>query len=136
MDKKANGVLYALGGFSGGLTCYLKNGYLHYEYNLFEVERTKQVSSEALKKGKHTLVVTSHFEWTANGLLGKVSIKDNEKEILNFEVPRCAPLTFTANDCLDLGSDLGSPVSYDYYDQKPFKFNGQIIKTHISYLQE
>ena len=37
-----------------------------------------------------------------------------------------APLTFTANDCLDIGSDLGSPVSIEYYDDAPFKFNGKI----------
>jgi len=134
IGKKANGVLYALGGFSGGLTCYMKNGYLHYEYNLFEVERTKKVSSQPLKKGKHTIVVKSNFEWTAKGLLGKISILDNGEEILNFEVPRSAPLTFTANECLDIGSDLGSPVSLAYFDNKPFKFNGEIINTTISYV--
>jgi len=33
---------------------------------------------------------------------------------------------FTANDCLDIGVALGSPVSLDYYDKAPFKFNGTI----------
>ena len=32
-----NGVIYALGGFSGGLTLYIKDGTLSYEYNLFEI---------------------------------------------------------------------------------------------------
>ena len=37
-----NGVLYALAGFSGGITTYVKDGYLNYEFNLFEVQaRTK-----------------------------------------------------------------------------------------------
>ena len=44
-----------------------------------------------------------------------------------------APLAFTANDCLDLGSDLGSPVSLDYFDQTPFAFNGTLGTTKISY---
>ena len=42
-----------------------------------------------------------------------------------------APLLFTANDCLDIGTDLGSPVSVDYYDKAPFKFNGTISNMHV-----
>jgi hypothetical protein len=44
-----------------------------------------------------------------------------------------AAITVTANDCLDIGSDLGSPVSLDYFDQAPFAFNGKIVTTRISY---
>ncbi len=32
-----------------------------------------------------------------------------------------------------LGSDLGSPVSLDYFDQAPFKFNGTLGTTKIAY---
>jgi hypothetical protein len=48
-------------------------------------------------------------------------------------VPITAPLLFTANDCFDIGQDLGSPVSLDYYDQAPFAFNGTIYKTDVKY---
>ncbi|WP_373395910.1 hypothetical protein V8V91_15105 [Algoriphagus halophilus] len=44
-----------------------------------------------------------------------------------------APLGFTANDCLDIGIDLGSPVSIDYYDAAPFQFNGQIDEVLVKY---
>ena len=40
VPANANGVIYALGGFSGGLTLYVKDGVLSYEYNLFEIQRT------------------------------------------------------------------------------------------------
>jgi hypothetical protein len=36
------GVLYALGGFSGGLALWFEDGKLTYEYNLFEIERTRR----------------------------------------------------------------------------------------------
>ena len=49
-------------------------------------------------------------------------------------MPISAPLLFTANDCLDFGTDLGSPVSEDYYDEAPFKFNGKIEQAHVQYL--
>ena len=42
----ANGVLYALAGFSGGIALYVKDGVLSYEFNLFEVQRTKIRSKE------------------------------------------------------------------------------------------
>ena len=36
--------------------------------------------------------------------------------------------------CLGLSSDYGEePVSLDYFEKKPFKFDGQIIKTFIKY---
>ena len=43
-------------------------------------------------------------------------------------------MAFTANDCLDIGADLGLPVSLDYYDKAPFKFSGKIDQVHVKYL--
>jgi hypothetical protein len=40
----------------------------------------------------------------------------------------------TANDSLDFGIDLGSPVGIEYYDQAPFKFNGKIEGARVQYL--
>ena len=34
-------MLYKLGGFPGGVTCFVENGIPRYEYNLFEIQRTK-----------------------------------------------------------------------------------------------
>ena len=44
--------------------------------------------------------------------------------------PRCSS---AANDCLDIGVALGSPVSLDYYDKAPFKFNGRIDQVTVRY---
>ncbi len=49
-------------------------------------------------------------------------------------VPVSAPILFTANDCLDIGQALGSPVSMDYRDKAPFKFNGTIDQVHVKYV--
>ena len=43
-------------------------------------------------------------------------------------------LHFTSNATFDIGTDLDSPVSLDYYDQAPFAFNGTIGSTKIEYL--
>ena len=130
----ANGVLYALGGFSGGLALYVKDGVLAYEYNLFEIQRTHIKAKNKLPTGKLKIEVqTTYVERRPAGPL-KVILKVNGNEVASGVVPVSAPLIFTANDCLDFGIDLGSPVSIDYYDQAPFKFNGTIEGAHVQYL--
>jgi arylsulfatase A-like enzyme len=134
VPAKANGVLYALGGFSGGLTCYVKDGVLSYEYNLFEIMRTDIRAKSKLPTGKVKIEVeTTYVELKPAGPL-KVVLKVNGREAASGVVPVSAPLMFTANDCLDFGTDLGSPVGLDYFDQAPFKFNGAIEGARVDYL--
>ena len=52
-------------------------------------------------------------------------MKVNGTLVAEGRVPVSAPLLFSL-DCLDIGVALGSPVSLDYYDKAPFKFNGTI----------
>jgi hypothetical protein len=49
------------------------------------------------------------------------------------QVPVSAPLLFTANDCLDIGTCLGSPVSLDYRERAPFPFDGYIRRVNVAY---
>jgi len=130
----ANGVIYALGGFSGGLTLYVKDGALAYEYNLFEIARTHITAKDKLPTGKVKIEVeTSYVERKPAGPL-KVVLKVNGNEVASGVVPVSAPLGFTANDALDFGIDLGSPVGLEYYDHAPFKFNGKIEEARVKYL--
>jgi arylsulfatase len=131
----ANGVLYSLGGFSGGLTCYIKDGVLAYEYNLFEIQRTSIKAQAKLPTGRVKIEVeTTYAVKQAAGPL-EVILKVSGKEVARGRVPVSAPLLFTANDCLDIGSDLGSPVSLDYYEAAPFRFNGKIDQVQVKYLK-
>jgi arylsulfatase len=133
IPPNANGVLYALGANSGGLTCYVENGTLCYEYNLFIIQRTKIRATAKLPVGKVKIEVdTSYVELKPAGPL-KIVMKVNGKEVASGVVPISAPLLFTANDCLDIGICLGSPVSLDYFDKAPFKFNGKIDSVHVKY---
>jgi len=130
-----NGVLYALGGFSGGLSLYVKDGVLSYEYNLFEIARTHIKAKDKLPTGKVKIeVATKYAEKKAAGPID-VSLRVNGKEVAKGRVPISAPLGFTANDCLDIGTDLGSPVSIDYFDQAPFNFNGTINEVRVKYTE-
>jgi arylsulfatase len=157
IPEGANGVLYALGGFSGGLACYVKDGSLCYEYNLFEVMRTQIKAKEKLPLGKVKIEVQTSYVVPKPGGPLRIVLNVNDKQVdvittvngkevdrdakvgeLTFApgvVPVSAPLLFTANDCLDIGTDLGSPVSLDYFDKAPFKFSGNIEKVHVKYVR-
>jgi len=129
-----NGVLYALGGFSGGLAAYMKDGMLCYEYNLFEIQRTRVCSADKVAVGRAKIEVeTTYAEHRPAGPLN-VAVRVNGTEVLRTRVPISAPLLFTANDCLDIGTDLGSPVALDYFDRAPFAFNGRIREVKVKYL--
>jgi arylsulfatase len=133
IPENANGVIYSLGGFSAGLSLYAQDGVLSYEYNLFEIARTHIRAEKKVSAGKAKIeVITTYAEKRAAGPLDIV-IKVNGKEVAKGRVPVSAPLGFTANDCLDIGIDLGSPVSVDYFDNAPFKFNGTIDQMHVKY---
>jgi arylsulfatase len=135
VPANANGVLYALAGFSGGVTCYVKDGVLSYEFNLFEVQRTKIKAKEKLPTGKLKIEVESRLVAAIGGPMD-VTLKVNGNVVGQGRVPAAMSLHFTSNATFDIGTDLDSPVSLDYYDQAPFAFNGKIGKTTIEYLKK
>jgi arylsulfatase len=133
LPGNASGVLYALGGVAGGLTCYLDDGFLCYEYNLFIISRTKIRSTTKLSAGPATVVVeTRYAEQRPAGPLD-ITMRVGGEVLAKGRVPDSAPLLFTANDCLDIGVCLGSPVSLDYYDKAPFPFEGRIDRVRVAY---
>ena len=135
VPANANGVLYALAGFSGGVACYVKNGILVYEFNLFEVQRTKIKSKGKLPTGKVKIEVESKLVSSIGGPMD-VTLRVNGAEVAKGQVPAAMSLHFTGgNETFDIGEDKSSPVSLDYYDQAPFEFNGTIGKTTIDYLK-
>ncbi|MEX1039360.1 MAG: arylsulfatase [Pirellulaceae bacterium] len=133
LNAESSGVLYALGAFSGGVALWVDQGKLCYEYNLFEIERTRLETTDKLPTGKVKIEVESRIA-TPRGA-AEVVIRIDGKEATKGTVPRTAVLAFTANDAFDIGMDSYSPVSEAYFDRKPFKFNGIIDKVQIKYLQ-
>ncbi|MBK6864217.1 MAG: arylsulfatase [Ideonella sp.] len=136
VPANANGVLYALAGFSGGITCYVKDGVLNYEFNLFEIQRTKLQAKGKLPTGKAKIEVESRLAAKIGGPMD-VSLKVNGDVVAQGRVPAAMSLHFTGgNETFDIGSDMGSPVSLAYFDQAPFAFNGSIGKTRVVYLKK
>jgi hypothetical protein len=134
IPANANGVLYKLGANSGGLTCFIEDGTLCYEYNLFMIQRTKIRSTEKLPTGRVRIEIATRYVEPRPGGPLKLTVKAGGKVVAEGTVPISAPLLFTANDCLDIGIALGSPVALHYYDKAPFRFNGTIERVHVAYL--
>jgi len=53
------------------------------------------------------------------------------KEAARTTVKRTVPAAFTASESFDVGVDLGSPVSMDYFDRRPFAFDGKISAVNV-----
>ncbi|MED5248793.1 MAG: sulfatase-like hydrolase/transferase, partial [Pseudomonadota bacterium] len=133
LAEDSEGVLYALGAFSGGLALWIEQGKLTYEYNLFQIERTRISTTSPLPTGKVTITVETTKTGNNHAAALDVVIRVNGDEVAKGTVPRSAPLTFTANDTFDVGRDSYSPVSEAYFDRKPFAFNGNINRLHVAY---
>ena len=109
--NESNGVLYDMGGASGGLTLYMDKGKLVYEYNLMIIEQYSTTSSEPLRAGQHQIEVVTVIEGSKPGGKGTVTLKIDGKEVGKALLARSVPLLFTASETFDVGIDLGSPVS-------------------------
>ena len=124
IGENASGVLYALGGASGGLALYMDEGDLVYEYNMMIIERYTARSNGKLAAGKHKIEVDTTI--AKPGAPAEVVLTVDGKEVARTTVKRTVPAAFTASESFDVGIDLGSPVSLDYFDRRPFRFDGTI----------
>lgn len=129
--ENANGVLYALGGAGGGLTCYMDNGHLVFEYNLMIIDRSIAKSREKVAPGKHTIVVETNLKVPRPGAPAEIVLSVDGNEIARTSPKMTVPAAFTASESFDVGVDLGSPVSRDYFARRPFQFDGKISKVEV-----
>ena len=129
LPENASGVLYALGGASGGLTLYMDKGRLVYEYNMMVIERYGVGSAERIAPGRHRIEVDTTI--AKPGAPAEVVVSVDGAEVARTQVARTVPAAFTASESFDVGTDLGSPVSLDYFDRRPFAFEGRIDSVKV-----
>jgi arylsulfatase len=85
----ASGVLYALGGASGGVTLYMDKGQLVYEYNMLIIERTSAKSEGRIAPGKHKIEVDETI--AKPGAPADLVLTVDGKEVARTTVKRTVP---------------------------------------------
>ncbi len=133
IPQNANGVIFAMGGYAGGVALYVYDGELRYEYSALLLKRNK------IRVGKlPTGTVKIDFEMKTplqRAAPAEVSFWINGKGAASGTVERTIPGTFTASETFDVGLDTNSPVADDYFEKAPFAFNGTIKRLHFKNLQ-
>ena len=131
LGENASGVLYALGGAGGGLALYMDKGDLVYEYNMMIIERTIARSAAKIAAGKRRIEITTRLESPKPLSPAEIVLKVDGQEVARATVKRTVPAAFSASETFDVGVDLGSTVSLDYFDRAPFRFDGKIEKVEV-----
>ena len=131
----AEGVIVAEGGELGGLSLYVKNNRVYYEVNVANDHSDQLIASRTLRPGlQHIqLDVTPDPEalaktpaagppsFTARGpVSGEVKLSINGATAGDSRFSS----VYASGETLDVGSDLGSPVSLEY--KSPYRFTGKI----------
>jgi arylsulfatase len=133
VPANVNGVIFAMGGYAGGVSLYALNGVLYYEYSALLLKRDK-IKVGALPAGD----VTIAFEMRTpmqRAAPAELTFWINGREAATGTVRRTVPAVFTASETFDVGMDTSSPVANDYFDKAPFRFEGTLKRLHFKYLQ-
>ena len=127
----AEGVLFAHGGRFGGHSLFIKDQKLHYVYNWLGETEQSVVSESPVPSGQCALGV--EFEKTGedeqHSSLGTVTLYINEMKVGTSEIKTQPGKFMLGGDGLNIGKDLGSPVTNAY--TSPFEFGGGTIKDVI-----
>jgi arylsulfatase len=131
---KSNGVIVAEGGSSGGYTLFVKDGKPVYEFNFFGEAHYRVASTQALPPGKVNIVVyyaQRPFKRFVETTGGTARLYVNDRLVGEGEIANVVPGRFSATETLDIGMDLGAPVSGDYRPRPPFAYPGEIHNVKI-----
>jgi len=121
-DESTNGVILCVGASTSGLSFYIKNNHLVFDYNLYQ-NHHRVVSSEEVPVGSSR--VTVKFERIDQSSKATLLIED--KECGTIDIPGI--MRMISAQGMDVGRDSGSPITDDY--DAPFEFTGKINKIVI-----
>ncbi len=122
----AEGVIYAMGGSMGGLSLFVKDGHLTYQYNYAGLRQSVIRSDRKLPSGKVEVAVDFTPGIPMPGTSAQVRLLFGSDEVAAGEVPNTTPFRFSVYESFNIGADLLTPVSQEY--AVPFAFTGKILK--------
>jgi len=113
-ESGAAGVIVAQGGDMGGWTLYAHEGKLKYFYNFVGFLHYEVTATTPLPSGKHQVRMEFVYDGGGIGKGASVTLYVDGKPIGNGRIERTHALFFSLDETLEVGCDMGVPVSPDY----------------------
>ena len=113
-SEEAKGVIIAQGGAMGGWSLYAHEGRLKYHYNFMAVKQYEVTAQSALPTGKHQVRMEFAYDGGGLGKGANIQLFVDGKKVGEGRVERSVAFNFALDETLDIGCDLGEPVSPDY----------------------
>jgi len=132
VPEGVDGVVFAMGGYTGGVSLYALDGELYYEYSALLLRRDK-IKVGKLPAGDVNIIMEMRTP-LERAAPAELKFWINGEPAATGTVERTVPAVFTASETFDVGMDTSSPVANDYLDQAPFEFEGTLKKLHFQYL--
>jgi len=132
VPQNVNGVIFAMGGYTGGVSLYALDGELYYEYSALLLKRDK-IKVGRLPAGTVRIEMEMRTP-PERAAPAEVRFWINGDEAASGTIQRTVPAIFTASETFDVGRDTGSPVADGYFDLAPFRFSGTIVRLHFENL--
>ncbi|MCO8120904.1 sulfatase-like hydrolase/transferase [Stieleria sp. TO1_6] len=121
----ASGMIFTQGGNTGGWAFYLQDGKLHAAHNFIDIEHYSVASDATIQEGEHELGMS--FEYHGGDKLGgsgTVKLTVDGRPIGSGTIEKTTPFKYSLSEYQDIGTDTGTPVTYDY--QTPLHFDGEL----------
>ncbi len=127
----SQGVLFSHGARFGGHSLYIKDGKLKYAYNFVGLFEQNIESTESVPTGKCILSAAFVREGTDMPTHGTLTLYINDKPVGSGQI-KTQPGNFSlVGEGLNVGKDVGEPVTADYAGDRPWQFTGGTIKQVI-----
>jgi arylsulfatase A-like enzyme len=126
----AEGVIVAQGGRFGGWSLYAKDGRLKYCYNFFAIERYFVEGAMVIPQGIHEVRMEFKYDGGGKGKGGTASLFVDGAKIGEGRVAQTVPIGFSIDESVDVGREMGAPVSPDYPAHHN-SFSGEVNWVHI-----
>ena len=122
VPEKVNGVLFAMGGYGGGVSLYALDGELYYEYSALLLKRDK-IKVGALPAGDVTIAYEMRHAGRP-GHAGRGQVLDQRQGDYERHAAAQVPGGFTSSEGFDVGMDTLRPSRTTTTTRRPSDSKG------------
>ncbi|RSM86341.1 arylsulfatase [Kibdelosporangium aridum] len=114
LDAHTDGVVISQGGRFGGWSLYFVDGRPCYDYNYFNLTHYTVRGADQLPAGRREIRLEFRYDGTGFGKGGTVILDVDGTKAAEGRVEQTIAYYFSFDETLDIGVDLGTPVTDDY----------------------